>query len=186
MDSALSGDGRKGKPQNLLVQPAIIFDFKQSGEADPTMRSLNHDQSHANGGSHLAVATFDERNITSKANRSKVEVGAPCHTLHSDAPTICLEVNKSANEGSSQGIQIEHTNALRTDKMPAVCKGMGVRRLTPRECERLQGFPDSWTDVPYRGKQAADGPRYRALGNSMAVPCMFWIGKRIQMVEEIQ
>ena len=60
-----------------------------------------------------------------------------------------------------------------------------VRRLTPRECERLQGFPDDWTDVPYRGKSAADGPRYKALGNSMAVPCMAWLGQRIQMVEEL-
>lgn len=58
-----------------------------------------------------------------------------------------------------------------------------VRRLTPRECERLQGFPDDYTLVPNRGKPAADGPRYKALGNSMAVPVMRWIGERIQMVE---
>ena len=55
----------------------------------------------------------------------------------------------------------------------------GVRRLTPRECERLQGFPDDYTAITYRGKPAADGPRYRALGNSMAVPVMRWIGERI-------
>lgn len=58
-----------------------------------------------------------------------------------------------------------------------------VRRLTPRECERLQGFPDDYTLIPIRGKSAADcpdGPRYKALGNSMAVPCMRWIGERIQ------
>lgn len=59
----------------------------------------------------------------------------------------------------------------------------GVRRLTPRECERLQGFPDNYTLVPYRGKDAADGPRYKALGNSMAVPVMRWIGERIATVE---
>jgi DNA (cytosine-5)-methyltransferase 1 len=59
----------------------------------------------------------------------------------------------------------------------------GVRRLTPRECERLQGFEDDWTLVPYRGTPAKDGPRYKAIGNSMAVPVMNWIGKRIQMVE---
>jgi DNA (cytosine-5)-methyltransferase 1 len=58
-----------------------------------------------------------------------------------------------------------------------------VRRLTPRECERLQGFPDDWTAVPYRNKPAADGPRYKALGNSMAVPVMRWIGERIATVE---
>jgi site-specific DNA-cytosine methylase len=60
-----------------------------------------------------------------------------------------------------------------------------VRRLTPRECERLQGFPDDYTAIPWRGKEAPDGPRYKALGNSMAVPVMRWIGKRIQQVEKI-
>ena len=63
--------------------------------------------------------------------------------------------------------------------------GMQVRRLTPRECERLQGFPDDYTLVPYRGKPMADGPRYKALGNSMAVPVMRWIGERIAQVESL-
>lgn len=70
---------------------------------------------------------------------------------------------------------------------PTVMTGaqdMVVRRLTPRECERLQGFPDDWTLVPHRGKQAADGPRYKAIGNSMAVPVMRWIGKRIQELDK--
>ena len=62
---------------------------------------------------------------------------------------------------------------------------MAVRRLMPRECERLQGLPDDWTLIPYRGKPAADGPRYRAIGNSMAVPVMRRIGRRMQMVEAI-
>jgi DNA (cytosine-5)-methyltransferase 1 len=56
---------------------------------------------------------------------------------------------------------------------------MAVRRLTPRECERLQGFPDEWTAITYRGKPASDGPRYKALGNSMACNVMRWIGQRI-------
>ena len=60
-----------------------------------------------------------------------------------------------------------------------------VRRLTPRECERLQGFPDNYTLIPYRGKPASDGPRYRALGNSMAVPVMSWLGRRIAAVNSI-
>jgi DNA (cytosine-5)-methyltransferase 1 len=60
---------------------------------------------------------------------------------------------------------------------------MGVRRLTPRECERLQGFPDNYTAIMFKGKPAADGPRYRALGNSMAVPVMKWLGERINMVD---
>jgi DNA (cytosine-5)-methyltransferase 1 len=70
-----------------------------------------------------------------------------------------------------------------TNRTPALMAGMQVRRLTPRECERLQGFPDDYTLVPYRGKPAADGPRYKALGNSMAVPCMSWLGERIQLID---
>jgi DNA (cytosine-5)-methyltransferase 1 len=63
---------------------------------------------------------------------------------------------------------------------------MQVRRLTPVECERLQGFPDGYTNIPWRKKpEAPDGPRYKALGNSMAVNCMRWIGERIQQVEDI-
>jgi DNA (cytosine-5)-methyltransferase 1 len=64
---------------------------------------------------------------------------------------------------------------------------MAVRRLSPRECERLQGFNDDHTLIPWRNKpadQCPDGPRYKALGNSMAVPCMAWIGKRIDAVEK--
>jgi DNA (cytosine-5)-methyltransferase 1 len=64
--------------------------------------------------------------------------------------------------------------------------GSAVRRLTPRECERLQGFPDDYSLIPHRGKLAADGPRYKALGNSMAVPVMHWIGSRIAQVEALQ
>lgn len=67
----------------------------------------------------------------------------------------------------------------------AVQLGMAVRRLTPRECERLQGFEDDYTLIPYRKKPAADGPRYKALGNSWAVPCARWIGQRIAAVEAI-
>ena len=61
---------------------------------------------------------------------------------------------------------------------------MQVRRLTPVECERLQGFPDGYTNIPWRkSPEAPDGPRYKALGNSMAVPCMAWIGQRIAEVD---
>jgi len=68
------------------------------------------------------------------------------------------------------------------DNQPAVRYGMAVRRLTPRECERLQGFPDDYTAIPWRKKPASecpDGPRYKSLGNSWAVPVVRWIGQRI-------
>jgi len=79
------------------------------------------------------------------------------------------EVSPTVKVGSALGIP----------SPPAVAQAMTVRRLTPRECERLQGFPDDWTLVPHRGKPAADGPRYKALGNSMACNCMAWIGEQI-------
>lgn len=71
-------------------------------------------------------------------------------------------------------------------KVQGVAQGYAVRRLTPTECERLQGFPDGWTKVPYRGKTAEecpDTPRYKAVGNSMAVPVMRWIGERMEIAE---
>lgn len=68
----------------------------------------------------------------------------------------------------------------------SVFQAMQVRRLTPVECERLQGFPDGYTDIKPNGKKTPDGPRYKALGNSMAVPVMAWIGKRIEMVDAIK
>lgn len=67
----------------------------------------------------------------------------------------------------------------------AIVQQYAVRRLTPTECERLQGFPDGHTAIPYRGKLAADGPRYKACGNSMAVPVMRWIGERIEKISEL-
>ena len=77
----------------------------------------------------------------------------------------------------------EGTNNFRLHN--CVQQQMAVRRLTPVECERLQGFPDTYTAIPWRKKETTecpDGPRYKALGNSMAVPVMHWIGKRIKEV----
>ena len=84
--------------------------------------------------------------------------------------------------GIGIGAESDPMFTLQAGAQHGVAHEMAVRRLTPRECERLQGFPDDWTLVPVREKPAADGPRYKALGNSMAVPVMRWIGERIQMV----
>jgi DNA (cytosine-5)-methyltransferase 1 len=75
-------------------------------------------------------------------------------------------------------------SGFRSDGTPVegvAIQNMAVRRLTPVECERLQGFPDNYTNIK---ENCPDGPRYKALGNSMAVPVMKWIGNRIQMVED--
>ncbi len=63
---------------------------------------------------------------------------------------------------------------------------MQVRRLTPEECEALQGFPRGYTAITWRGKPAADGPRYKALGNSWATNCARWVGRRIVLVDSIR
>ncbi|MEY2909487.1 MAG: hypothetical protein RLZZ602_2010 [Pseudomonadota bacterium] len=95
---------------------------------------------------------------------------------------IAFGAQNSARQGDSVSEHV--TPTLDKSKTPGITDGMAVRRLTPRECERLQGFPDDYTLIPYRNKLAADGPRYKAMGNSMAVPVMRWIGERIEMVEQ--
>lgn len=69
---------------------------------------------------------------------------------------------------------------------PTLLQGAAVRRLTPRECERLQGFPDDYTLIPWRGGMASDGRRYKALGNSWAVNCPRWVGQRIAFVDTLK
>jgi DNA (cytosine-5)-methyltransferase 1 len=97
-------------------------------------------------------------------------------------PTVvapCLDADMAKKWGNGQWVN-QWQNVLAEQARMAV----GVRRLTPRECERLQGFPDDWTLIETKpGKWAADGPRYKALGNSMAVPVMFWLGRRIAQVD---
>jgi DNA (cytosine-5)-methyltransferase 1 len=93
--------------------------------------------------------------------------------------------NQTVNENTSQTIG---SSASDVNHYGAVLHSMAIRRLTTTECERLQGFPDSWTQIPYRNKPAdlcPDGPRYKACGNSMAVPVMRWIGERINLVENL-
>ena len=90
--------------------------------------------------------------------------------------------------GDMRGMNLQEKTQLQRCQTPAVMHSMAIRRLTPKECERLQGFPDDWTKIPYRNKpadQCPDGPRYKACGNSMAVPVMRWIGQRIQYVENL-
>jgi len=99
-------------------------------------------------------------------------------------PVHCVDMggNKGLNGG---GILRELSQPLSTNESHAIQQAMQVRRLTPVECERLQGFSDNYTDIKSKGKPTPDGPRYKALGNSMAVPVMAWIGLRIEQVEAI-
>lgn len=134
-------------------------------------------QASGNRAESVLCAAFDPVNVTSQANRTRVEPGRPCHTLHEGAPAVCFHATQDPISGEVSPA-IGQGNAHGCGSI-GVQQAMAVRRLTPRECERLQGAPDDWTLVTVRGKPAADGGRYKAIGNSMAVPCMGWIGRRI-------
>ena len=98
---------------------------------------------------------------------------------------VAVDVYNQAIDGNTAATLTSACGGTNTSG-PKAMQSMAVRRLTPRECERLQGFNDDHTMIPWRNKpadQCPDGPRYKALGNSMAVPCMAWIGKRIARVE---
>jgi DNA (cytosine-5)-methyltransferase 1 len=136
---------------------AVAFSCKDAeqdaDEVSPTLRAMTHDQANANGGGQVAVA-----------------VGVD---LYNQKLTGDVNCTLRASSGLAASVACP---------TPAVAHAMTVRRLTPVECERLQGFPDNYTLIPWRKKPAADcpdGPRYKALGNSMAVNCMEWIGERI-------
>ncbi len=141
----------------------VAFSAKDYGadvdEIAPTLRGMGHESSHANGGGQVAVA----------------------FTLHGSDGTASTATPTDV----AGSVRTKAPGSIENSSTTVAQQGMAARRLTPRECERLQGFPDDYTLVEYRGKLAADGPRYRALGNSMAVPVMRWIGQRIAAVHVI-
>lgn len=151
-----------------------------AGELSPTLRAMGHDGSHANAGGQVAVA------FTMRTSDGEPQAGAS-----EIAPAV-----RGSNGGSSRDMVAVVAPSLTAFNMDsrspqsaeqqrivaAVHSASSmVRRLTPKETERLQGLPDDWTLVPYRGKPARVGPRYKAVGNSMAVPVMSWLGERIEM-----
>jgi len=120
------------------------------------------------------------------ANAEITEGFSPTLTTVHDGPPIVMAPAFSKRPGQQIATRDDGSSfALTTGEPPRLARaGYAVRRLTPLECERLQGFPDGWTDVPWRGKKhAGDGVRYHAIGNSMAVNVMRWIGERIAAVQ---
>ena len=117
-----------------------------------------------------------------------VENGTPTLRAHMGdnqvAAAMAVDVYNQAIDGDVTATLTEACGGTNTSG-PKLMHNMAVRRLTPVECERLQGFPDNHTNIPWRKKEESpDGPRYKAMGNSMAVPVMHWIGKRIDEVEK--
>ena len=163
-------------------------DFESETFIAHTLRGEGFDASEdgtGRGTPLVPVLPFDTTQMTSAANRSNPKPGDPCHPLAAGAhaPAIAFGWQNAA----AQGMPVDTISpTLDKSKHPATAGASAVRRLTPRECERLQGFPDDWTLVPYRGKPASDSPRYKAIGNSWAVNCARWIGQRIAYVDTLQ
>lgn len=141
---------------------------------------------------HLLPIVFDTTQVTSPTNRSNPQVGGPCHPLAAGAhpPAIAFTGDSvvAAPIGAHEGSTYTHEGKgnFRMHNCVSQPPTMAVRRLTPVECERLQGFPDDYTRIAWKKKsveECPDGGRYKALGNSMAVNCMRWIGRRIELVE---
>lgn len=174
---------RGGTMQDAMAGALIAFSSKDYGndareDLAPTLRAMGHKGSHANAGGHVAVA-FHARQDPDISG----EITPPLDTDGSSIAAAFAENSRA--ELRLEGGDGQTTGSLKTgggkpgQSYPVAMQGLTVRRLTPRECERLMGMPDDYTLVPYRGKPAADGPRYKATGNSIAVPCLEVIGRAI-------
>lgn len=196
-DASEDGTGR-GTP---LVALALTAREGKGPDSDATTTLIVSDPISANEGrtySHEGrnnfrlhnVIPFDENQITSPENRPRPEPGDPAPTMAKYGRPVSVAFNLRGRDGGAQAeVDPDDLASIRSSNGGSsrsyVAPSASVRRLTPRECERLQGFPDDWTLVPYNGKPAADGPRYRAIGNSMPVPVMRWIGERIALCESV-
>ncbi|OXI45839.1 DNA (cytosine-5-)-methyltransferase [Burkholderia sp. AU17457] len=187
-DASEDGTGRGTplipcQPYTLAIRgrdDGNVLEYRQDGTANAILTPNG-----GRGGIGIGAIAFDTTQITSPTNRSNPRPGDPCHPIASGAraPAVGLNWQAAGKQTTLGGSPV--SSALVKEQIPGVQIGSAVRRLTPRECERLQGFPDDYTLITVRGKPAADGPRYKALGNSMARPVMYWIGKRIQLVESL-
>ena len=161
-------------------------------------QSNTDDETWVQGQVNPTLSLFDQGDTraTTVAVAFKPGQSAAARTIGAQQEVACtIEAGGGGNNKQAVALGVAPTltahndpsrspqSAEVTQQVAAVhAASMTVRRLTPRECERLQGFPDDWTLIPWRGKpveQCPDGPRYKALGNSMAVNCMEWIGERI-------
>lgn len=171
--------------------PLVPWGVRQTAPTLTTTYGKQPDSSDTNAGPMLVPmrnpVPFDTTQITSASNYSNPKAGDPCHPLAAGAhaPAVAFGWQNAA----AQGMPVDTISpTLDKSKHPGAMQGAAVRRLMPLECERLQGFPDGYTAIPWRGKPASecpDGPRYKALGNSWAVNCARWIGRRIGLVEQI-
>ena len=134
----------------------------------------------------IAVDTFNQT-INERTSQTIGSSASDVNHYGAVLQPIAVDVYNQSIDGQTSATITEAVGGTNTSG-PKVMHSMAIRRLTPKECERLQGFPDDWTKIPYRNKEAdqcPDGPRYKACGNSMAVPVMRWIGERINLIESM-
>ncbi len=186
----LSADADKGDQDPLVFQSR----YTRNGRGAPSKVAPNlTGQSGRTGKGDSAPLVFDPTQITHPENRTRDLDNAPSLGATTHAPTVAYHVRPSSGQGTeiradetdvAYGVTAE-SDAKQTDRGTRVLQG-AVRRLTPLECERLQGFPDGYTAIQFLGKPASDSQRYRALGNSMAVPVMRWLGARLVFVDQLE
>jgi DNA (cytosine-5)-methyltransferase 1 len=165
---AMSLNAKGGSGRMDAESETFIFGLTGHGEYTDSHAQLRAQGGDCGGGSEFLIAHslradgFDaSEDGTGRGTRTPIVVH----------PLTAISGGPVSEDGTGRGV-------------PVISDGsVGVRRLTPRECERLMGFPDDYTLIPYRGKPAADGARYKALGNSMAVPVLRWIYERIKRVD---
>ncbi|MEN9936012.1 MAG: hypothetical protein RLZZ387_2591 [Chloroflexota bacterium] len=164
--------------------PQAVATFSEDGTARTLTRRYDSSSCADRGPDVVAF----ERQRGSTQNLEVTDGFAPA-LIKSQTPAVAFDMR--GREGGAQFEGPHDTANIRAasgGSSRSYVAASAVRRLTPVECERLQGFPDGFTAIPWRKKnadQCPDGPRYKALGNSMAVPVMRWIGERIQMVDDL-
>ncbi|EMY8159281.1 DNA cytosine methyltransferase [Pseudomonas monteilii] len=202
-----SGEDGTGKGVPIIAFTAQGCGADAAEERAPTLRAGGHRRSHANAGVVPATAFAENSHGELRFESGHGQVTGALSTGGGKPGQGCPVVLSVALRGRHGGLTAELGDDIAptlrissggADKGHVLVAGYEayfrydpsepdaggwsrwrVRRLMPVECERLQGMPDDWTQVPYRGKPAADAPRYKAIGNSMAVPCMAWLGQRL-------
>jgi DNA (cytosine-5)-methyltransferase 1 len=191
----LRAGGHTGSHANAGVMPAIAFAHQAGGKQ--TTLGATDDGTCQTLGAHQTPAIAFKPGSSADARSIGAQEEVAC-TLEGGGGGNNRQAIAFQERGRADGRSLEHQEGIAyaltapsgggRAQERNIASAWGVRRLTPRECERLQGFPDDYTAIPWGKKTAEecpDGPRYKALGNSMAVPVMEWIGERIEAIRKL-
>lgn len=191
-------EARKGIAQCLTSGTGQRYDAETETLIAHSLRGEGFDASEdgTGRGTPLVPVAIQERAVSENPSAGPNGKGwrddGQAYTLEARQTVPAVAFDMRGREGGAQFEGPHDTANIRAasgGSSRSYIAQSAVRRLTPRECERLQGFPDDYTLIPWRGKdadQCPDGPRYKALGNSMAVPVMHWIGQRIEAVRAME